>query len=88
MKTPTDPKKRAARAYVIAAGTRRGGGRGRSDRSVGATWSTPVKFVPGAEVPRLEGLPYWKTTIWKGSFSRTLYTPSTLRIVCGADWTA
>jgi len=66
---------------------RLGGGRGRTDRATGVSVSTPVETVPGDSPPRLVGLPYWKTGFRNGAgFSKTLYTPSTLRVVVGENW--
>ena len=62
-------------------------GRGRTDRTGRAHSTIPVEVVDGDCQPRLTGLPYWKTTVRNGpNFSRTLYTPSTLRVVVGRDW--
>ena len=59
---------------------------GRSEHTAGVTWSTPIRVVPGDEPPVLVGEPYLKTHFRRGRFSRTLYTPSTLRIEVGEDW--
>jgi len=76
--------RRLARAHCPK--IRLGGGRGRTDRSAGVGASTPVETVPGDSPPQLVGLPYWKTGFSNGSFRKTLYTPSTLRIVVGEKW--
>jgi hypothetical protein len=60
--------------------------RGRSEHTASVTWSTPIRVVPGDEPPVLVGEPYLKTHFQRGRFSRTLYTPSTLRIEVGEDW--
>ena len=59
---------------------------GRSENTSGVTWSTPIKVVGGDDPPELIGAPYLKTHFRRGRFSRTLYTPSTLRIEVGEDW--
>jgi hypothetical protein len=83
--TKVSPIKKAARAALL--GTHVSGGRGRTDKPAAVTWSTPVVVVPSsAQPPTLKGLPYWKTTMRNGTFSRTLYTPSTMRIVVGENW--
>lgn len=77
--------KHAARAAVL--GTTVYGSRGRTDRPAAVTWQTPVKWIVGDAAPVVKGLPYWKTGFSNGrGFSKTLYTPSTLRIVVGIDW--
>jgi len=83
--TKVSPIKKAARASLL--GTHVSGGRGRTDKPAAVTWSTPVVVIPSsAHPPTLKGLPYWKTTMRNGTFSRTLYTPSTMRIVVGENW--
>jgi hypothetical protein len=85
--TKVNPIKKAARAALI--GKRIYGGRGRTDSPTAVTWSTPVIIIAGSDQPpTLEGLPYWKTNFSNGSFSRTLYTPSTMRIEVGENWKA
>jgi hypothetical protein len=61
-------------------------GIGRSVHTAGAGSGTPVEVVDGAGAPRLEGLPYLKTTFRRRGFSKVLYTYSTLKIVVGRDW--
>jgi hypothetical protein len=48
--------------------------------------STPIDVVEGNQPPELIGRPYLSTTFRRGSFSKTLYTPSTLRVIVGRDW--
>jgi hypothetical protein len=60
--------------------------RGRSERTAGVTWSTPIRVVKGSKPPTLMGSPYLKTHFRRGQFRRTLYTPSTLCIEVGEDW--
>jgi len=48
--------------------------------------TTPIDIVPGDAVPELVGQPYLKTNFSRGGFSKTLYTPSTLRVEVGAEW--
>lgn len=60
--------------------------RGRTDRRTAVTASTPVVAIPGDSAPQVRGLPYWKTGFRNGSFHKTLYTPSTLRIEVGENW--
>lgn len=76
--------KREARLAVR--GTVRCGNRGRTDFPRHTTMSTPVVFIDGNSAPQVKGLGYWKTTMRNGSFTKTLYTPSTLRIEVGFDW--
>jgi hypothetical protein len=59
---------------------------GRSSNVAGFSNSTPIEQVDGDHAPELVGQPYLSTTFRRGSFSRTLYTPSTLRVVVGRDW--
>ena len=60
---------------------------GRSYHIASVNWQTRVEIVAGDLAPTLEGLPYLKTQFQgKGGFSRTLYTPSTMRIVVGESW--
>jgi len=59
---------------------------GRSEHTAGVTWSTPIRVVPGDKPPALVGKPCLVTHYRRGRFSRTLYTPSTLRIEVGEDW--
>lgn len=64
-----------------------GGWRGRTDSRRTSSWNTPVEIVDGTQSPTLAGLGYWKTTFrGPGGFVKTLYTPSTLRVVVGRDW--
>ncbi len=63
--------------------------RGRSNNRAGFGSRTPIDLVDGHEPPRLEGAPHLKTTFRNGPrFTRTLYTPSTLRAVVGRGWLA
>ena len=59
---------------------------GRSSRNAGVTWSTPIELVTGDRPPQLAGKPCLVTNFRRGRFSRTLYTPSTLRIQVGEEW--
>ena len=59
---------------------------GRSEHTAGVTWSTPIRVIKGDEPPTLVGKPCLVTHYRRGRFSRTLYTPSTLRIEVGEDW--
>ena len=59
---------------------------GRSEHTAGVTWSTPIRVIKGNEPPALVGKPCLVTHYRRGRFSRTLYTPSTLRIEVGEDW--
>ena len=61
---------------------------GRSRHTAGAGSTTPIVVVEGNIEPTLDGLPYLKTNFSRGGFSKTLYTPSTLKIVVGAEWLA
>lgn len=63
------------------------GGRGRTDHPRYVGWNVPVEEVEGAAAPEVKGLPYWKTNFTAANgFSKTLYTPSTLRVEVGRDW--
>jgi len=59
---------------------------GRSRNEATVTWSTPISVVAGDQPPTLTGRPYLKTHYERGSFRRTLYTPSTLMIEVGEEW--
>jgi hypothetical protein len=59
---------------------------GRSSNQAGFSNSTPIEIVDGDEPPELTGQPYLMTTFRRGSFSKTLYTPSTLKVIVGRDW--
>ena len=51
-----------------------------------------IEVVPASQAaPEFVGRPYWKTNFTRHypsgkSFSRTLYTPSTQRVVVGSEW--
>jgi hypothetical protein len=52
-----------------------------------------IQIVTGIQAPEFTGRPYWKTNFTRHypsgkTFSRTLYTPSTQRVVVGAEWIA
>lgn len=60
---------------------------GRSRNSAGFGSSTPIEIVDGDSPPELIGQPYLMTTMENGpNFRKTLYTPSTLRVVVGREW--
>lgn len=59
---------------------------GRSRNSAGFSSSTPIEIADGDSPPELQGRPYLMTTFRNGPFRKTLYTPSTLRVVVGRDW--
>jgi hypothetical protein len=59
---------------------------GRSRNGSGFSNSTPIQIVEGNQPPELVGRPFLLTTFRRGSFSKTLYTPSTLRVVVGREW--
>jgi hypothetical protein len=59
---------------------------GRSRNVAGFSNSTPVEIIEGDHPPELIGRPHLATTFRRGSFQRTLYTPSTLRVVVGRNW--
>jgi hypothetical protein len=61
---------------------------GRSSNTAGVMSSTEVQIIPGDDPPKLVGLPCLKTNFKNGPFQKTLYTPSTLRVVVGKDWEA
>jgi len=50
--------------------------------------STQIYLINGDSPPETRGKGYWKTNFTNGAFSKTLYTPSTLRIEVGIDWIA
>ena len=61
--------------------------KGWSSHTAGAGTGTPIRLVEGNQAPQLVGQPYLKTTFSNGrGFTKTLYTPSTLAIIVGADW--
>lgn len=80
--------KRAFRAVIAEhlRGQRRTISIGRSRNSAGFSNSTPIEFIDGDSPPELQGRPYLMTTFRNGPFRKTLYTPSTLRVVVGRDW--
>ena len=80
--------KRAFRAAIAKhlRGQRRSISIGRSCNSSGFSNCTPIEIIDGGSPPELIGRPYLLTTFRRGSFSKTLYTPSTLRVVVGRDW--
>ncbi len=83
--TLTNQQKMAIRRAV--AKQRRTISRGRSSHTARAGSSTPIDVIPGDGAPTLVGLPYLKTQFSNGrGFSKTLYTPSTLRIEVGETW--
>jgi len=59
---------------------------GRSFNCAGFSNSTTIEIIDGDQAPQLLGRPYLSTTYRRGSFTRNLYTPSTLRVVVGRDW--
>jgi hypothetical protein len=82
--------KRAYRAAIAAylRGQSRSISIGRSYNTARFSNSTPIDVVEGDSPPELVGKPYLMTTFRRGNFSKTLYTPSTLRVVVGRDWNA
>ena len=76
---------RAAIARHLA-GQRRSIQIGRSRNDAGFSSSTPIETIDGDAPPELVGQPYLLTTFRRGSFTKALYTPSTLRVVVGRDW--
>lgn len=62
---------------------------GHSSHSAGVGTGTPISIIAGDAPPQLLGNPYLKTGFNNGrGFSMTLYTPSTLRVIVGAEWLA
>lgn len=59
---------------------------GRSRNSAGFSAATPIEIVDGSSPPELLGKPYLMTSFRNGNFRKTLYTPSTLRVVVGREW--
>lgn len=59
---------------------------GRSRNVAAFSNSTPIEIVDGNQPPELVGRPFLLTTFRRGSFSKTLYTPSTLRVIVGKEW--
>lgn len=57
-------------------------------KAAGVSYAYPIQTVEGDQPPKLVGKPYWKTNFSAhgGRFQKTLYTPSTRRIVVGKDW--
>ncbi len=61
---------------------------GRSRNSAAFSNATPIQIVDGFQAPELRGQPYLSTTFRRGSFTKNLYTPSTLHVVVGSGWLA
>ena len=62
--------------------------KGNSRNSAGFGNSTPIDEIQGSMAPpKLDGLPHLHTNFRRGSFSKTLYTHSTLRATVGEFWT-
>lgn len=82
--------KRAYRAAIAKAlqGQTRSISIGRSRNIARFSNSTPIEVVDGDSPPELVGQPYLLTNFRRGSFRKTLYTPSTLRVVVGREWKA
>ena len=59
---------------------------GRSSNVSGFANNTPIEIVDGDDAPQLIGQPYLSTTFRRGSFTKNMYTPSTLRVVVGRNW--
>jgi hypothetical protein len=59
---------------------------GRSQNVAAFSNSTPIEIVDGDRPPELVGRPFLLTTFRRGAFSKTLYTPSTLRVLVGREW--
>lgn len=81
--------KRAYRAAIAEQlrGQRRAISIGRSRNSAGFSNSTPIEFIDGDSPPELHGRPYLMTSFKNGpNFHKTLYTPSTLKVIVGRDW--
>jgi len=77
---------KAVRAYLRAINATSSICIGRSSNRCGVGTCTPIKYVRGEDAPRLKGQPYLKTNFSRGSFSKTLYTPSTLYVEVGENW--
>lgn len=62
--------------------------RGRTDSHICRSHArvAPLVMVDGGDEPKLTGLPYWKTCFSRRGFSKTLYTPSSLRLLVGRDY--
>ena len=76
------------RAAIAAhlAGQTRGISIGRSSNRAGFSTSTPIAIVEGDQPPELTGRPYLMTQFRNGNFRKTLYTPSTMKVIVGRDW--
>lgn len=59
---------------------------GRSRNRAGFSNSTPIEIVDGDQPPELVGQPYLMTSFQRGNFRKTLYTPSTLKVIVGRYW--
>jgi len=60
---------------------------GNSSHTAFVRANTRVKIIPGSDAPpELKGQPYLKTGFRNGTFSKILYTPSTLHIRVGENW--
>ena len=81
--------KRAYRAAIAEhlRGQRRAISIGMSRNSAGFSNSTPIEVVDWDSPPELQGRPYLMTSFKNGPhFRKTLYTPSTLKVIVGRDW--
>lgn len=68
------------------AGQSRTIGIGRSCNSAGYYSNIPIEVIEGDSPPELSGHPHLSTTFRRGSFTKILYTPSTLKVVVGRGW--
>lgn len=59
---------------------------GRSSNVARVNHQTFVEITDDDSAPRVLGSPYLKTIFRNGSFTKTLYTPSTMRVRVGRDW--
>ena len=59
---------------------------GRSSNIASVGTGTPIEVIDGDKAPSLEGHPFLSTTFRRGSFTKNMYTPSTLRIEVGREW--
>jgi len=86
MKTITQATPSQIRNFVRASGQTQSIQIGRSYNVASAGTGTPIEFVDGDSAPILKGQPFLKTTFRRGNFSKILYTPSTLFIEVGRNW--
>jgi hypothetical protein len=82
----TQETKKLVRNYVRSTNQTKSIAIGMSRNVATVGTSTPIEIIEGDQPPTLEGRPYLKTQFRNGGFSKTLYTPSTLKVTVGKLW--